>query len=409
MPNASQTELNQRIADGDRLARRNALVLAASMALAGANATIVISTGSLMGKMLAPSAALATLPVTTFVLGTALFTYPASNFMKLVGRRAGFMIGGLLGVLSGIMAAAAVWFASFWLFALATGISGAYQSFIVLSRYAAADTASESFRPKAVAWVMLGGIAAAIIGPQLVIFTKDMFPPMMFIATYLGQATLSLLAIGVVSRFRDAPVLTAAAAGSTRHLGEILKNPRFVVAVLCGMVGQSMMNMVMTATPIAMIGCGLSVTESTLGIQWHVLAMYGPGFVTGPLVVRYGKGRVLLCGLALLACAAFINLSGITLAHFWGSLIVLGLGWNLTFVAATSLVLDCHSPAERGTVQGFTDFCIFGATTIASLMAGYLYDTIGWAAVNWTLVPVTAACAIAVISTGLLQRQPKAA
>ena len=390
--------------EGDRLARRNAVVLSASMALAGANAAVVISTGSLVGKLLAPSPALATLPVSTFVLGTALFTFPASFLMKRIGRRAGFMVGGLAGIMTGLLSAAAVWYASFWLYALATTFAGAYQSFVVLYRYAAADTASPAFRPKAISWVMTGGVLAALVGPQLVIQTKDMFSPLMFLGTYLGQAIVAVIAIAVVGQFRDGPPVNTAVDGVGRPLSQVIAVPKFVVAVLCGLVAQSMMNMVMTATPIAMVGCGFSVTDSTLGIQWHVLAMYLPSFFCGSLIARFGKGRVVFAGLILLMAAGGLNLAGTALWNFWGALILLGLGWNFAFVGATAMVTDCHSPAERAKVQGFTDFTIFGATTVASFMAGYLYDSFGWSAVNWVLVPMTLIAMLAVIVTGQIKR-----
>ena len=394
---------------GDRLARRNAFILAAGSALGGANASVVIATGSLIGQAMAPSPALATVPVTTFVLGTALFAMPASNLMRAVGRRQGFTLGSLLGILAGLVGATAIWLGSFWLYSIATALAGAYQSFIVLYRYAAADSATPAFRPKAVSWVMAGGVAAAFVGPQLTIWTKDAFPPLLFLGTYLGQAVFAIIAMVVVSRFQDTSLTAAELAGSDRPLREILRDHRVKVAILCGMTGQAMMNMVMTATPIAMIGCGFTVTESTLGIQWHVISMFAPAFFTGSVIGRFGKGPVIAIGLALLALAGAINLAGITLANFWGSLIVLGIGWNFAFTGATALLLDYHTPKERGRVQGFADFLIFGATTLASFLAGYLYNIYGWSAVNWMVVPVTLFTFAMVFAVGLLKSPPKPA
>ena len=215
---------------------------------------------------------------------------------------------------------------------------------------------------------------------------------------------MAVIAIAVVSRFQDGPPISAAAQGTARALSQVLAVPKFIVAVACGMVAQAMMNMVMTATPIAMIGCGFSVTDSTLGIQWHILAMYLPSFFCGSLISRFGKGRIVLLGLVLLLAAGALNVSGIALWNFWGALILLGLGWNFAFVGATAMVTDCHSPAERAKVQGFTDFMIFGATTVASFMAGYLYDAFGWSAVNWVLIPTTGLAMLALIATGQLRR-----
>jgi MFS family permease len=396
------------LAEGDAIARRNAIVLALSMALAGANASVVIATGSILGSMLAPNKSLATLPISTFVFGTFLFAYPASHLMKLVGRRAGFMIGCLAGVLAGLTGAAAVWVSSFWLYTLSTTLCGAYQSFVVLYRYAAADTATPQFRPKAISWVMVGGALASFVGPPLVILTKDLAPPMLFFATYLGQAAFAAAAILVVSRFEDGPPISQAASGAVRSLGAILKQGRLVAAIITGMVSQAMMNMVMTATPIAMVGCGFSVTDSTLGIQWHVLAMYLPSFFTGTIISRFGKGPVAIAGLVMLALSGAINIAGQALWNFWGSLILLGIGWNFAFVAATAMVTDCHTPAERAKVQGFTDVIIFGGTTIASFMAGYLYETLGWSAVNWVLIPVTALAMAALLLASLSRPAPRA-
>jgi MFS family permease len=397
------------MSEGDRLARRNAFVLACGSALGGANASVVIATGSIVGQGLSPSPALVTLPVSTFVLGTALLAMPASNLMRVVGRRNGFMLGSIFGILAGLFGMAAVWFASFATFCVATALAGAYQSFIVLYRYAAADSATPAFRPKAVSWVMVGGVAAAFVGPQLTIWTKDLFPPIVFLGTYLGQALIAAIAMGVVAQFRDSPVSAAEAGGIARPLREILANNRLRVAILCGMTAQALMNMVMTASPIAMIGCGHSITQSTLGIQWHVLSMFAPGFFTGSIIARFGRGPVIAVGLVILAASALVNISGITLAHFWGGLILLGLGWNFAFTGATALIIDCHTPAERGKVQGFADFSIFGATTIASLMAGYLYHAIGWSAVNWMVLPVVGLAALALFATGLAAERPKTA
>lgn len=397
-------------AAGDRLARHNALVLAASMALAGANASVVVATGALIGQMLSPGKGLATLAVSTFVLGTALFTYPASAYMRRVGRRAGFMTGGLLGVAGGLIGALALWLGSFWLFVASSVISGAYQAFIILYRYAAADTATPAFRPKAISWVLLGGVVASFIGPQLVILTKDVLTPLTFLATYLCQAGFAAAAILVTARFEDGPPISEAAAGAARDLWTILKNARLVVAIFCGMVSQAMMNMVMTATPIAMVGCGFTVTDSTLGIQWHMLAMYLPSFYTGTLVARFGRTPMMLAGLSMLVLTGLLNLYDTKLMNFWGALVLLGLGWNFSFIAATAMVTDCHTPAERAKVQGFTDFSIFGATTIASFMAGYLYETLGWSAVNWLLIPIAVSAMVAVIAVCLRGRpaQPAA-
>ncbi len=381
-------------AAGDRVARLNAVVLSIASGLAGANAAVVFATGGLVGRSLAGDVALATVPLSCFVLGTALATIPIAQAARLIGRRAVFMIGNLSGALAGLLSALAVLTGSFWLFCAATSIAGVYQAVVVSYRYAAADTATPGFRPKAIAYVQTGGVAAAIIGPQLVIWTQASLPPYLFLGTFIGQAVVALLAIAVTRRFVEPPP-SPIADGSGRPLSVILKNPRLIVAILCGTVAQALMNMVMTAAPLAMAICGHSIVDSTLGIQWHVIAMFAPSFWTGGLIQRFGKERVVAAGLAILASCGLVHLAGITVMHFWVALVLLGLGWNLAYIGATAMVTDCHNAAERAKVQGFNDFCIFGTTAVGSFLAGHLLATVGWDAINMALVPLAALCLVA--------------
>jgi hypothetical protein len=253
-------------------------------------------------------------------------------------------------------------------------------------RFAAADTASEAYRPKVVAWVLAGGIFAAVIGPQIVILTKDLLAPHLFAASYLGQSACAVLA-ALVLQFIKSPPLAAQAVVETRPLGAIVLTPRFLVAAACGVASYATMNLMMTSAPLAMVGCGHSVTDATLGIQWHVLAMYAPSFVTGTLIIRFGVGRVTAVGLALIAGAAIIGMSGIAVGHFWAALVLLGLGWNFAFIGATTMVTYCHRPDERTRVQSFNDFLIFGSMAVSSFSSGQLLERIGWAAVNDVVLP----------------------
>jgi MFS family permease len=381
---------------GDVLARRNAFTLAVASGLAGANATIVYATGGIIGQSLASTAMLATLPASVFMLGTMLATLPVAQAAKRFGRRATFMAGNIIGAWAGILGAVGIYLGSFLVFCLGATLAGAYQAVVQSYRYAAADTATPAFRPKAISWVLTGGVAAAFIGPQLVIWTKELQLPHLFLATFLAQAAVALLAIAATARFVDQKP-EEAMAGEARPLGELLRQKRLVVAIACGTISQALMNFVMTAAPLAMVQCGHSITDAALGIQWHVIAMFAPSFYTGQLIQRYGKERMIIAGLVILIGCAAANLHGLTVMNFWIGLALLGLGWNFAFVAATAMVTECHRPSERARVQGFNDFTIFGVTTCGSLMAGFLLATAGWATINWLLVPVTLAGVAAVL------------
>lgn len=376
--------------DGDRLARRNALVLAIAQALAGANNTVIIATGGIVGLQLAPEKGLATLPISAMVLGMWLGTVPVGILSKRVGRRFALQIGSIFGVASGFISSAAVMQGSFWLFMLGAFCGGLYAAAHIAYRFAATDTASENFRAKAVAWVLAGGVFAAVIGPQLVIWTKDLWQPYLFAATYIGQSTVAILAAIVLSFLRIPKLPPQVNKVAPRPLREIARTPRFVFAVVCGVVSYSMMNMVMTSAPLAMVGCGHSVSDASLGIQWHVLSMYAPSFFTGSLIARFGLERMTAFGLVLIAACGVVAISGQSVGHFWVALILLGIGWNFSFIGATTLVTQCHTPSERNKVQALNDFLIFGTMAVASFSSGKLLDVIGWAAVNGILFPATA-------------------
>jgi predicted MFS family arabinose efflux permease len=370
----------------DNLARRNAMVLAVAQALAGGNNTVIVSTASIVGAVLAPDKGLATLPITAMVMGMWLGTLPVGALARRFGRRFALQTGSAFGVLSGLISYSAVMSGQFWLLLVGTFCGGLYAAAHQSYRFAAADTASEAYRPKVVSWVLAGGVFAAVIGPQLVIFTKDLLSPHLFAASYLGQSACALAAAAVL-QFVKVPPVAAVRYNNARRLGEIIRAPRFIVAVACGMASYGMMNMLMTSAPLAMVGCGHSVTDAALGIQWHVLAMYAPSFVTGSLIARFGVERVTGVGLALIAATAVVGIAGITVAHFWTNLVLLGLGWNLAFIGATTMVTQCHRPQERNKVQSFNDFLIFGSMALTSFLSGQLLDKFGWATINEVIFP----------------------
>ena len=370
----------------DHLARRNAMVLAVAQALAGGNNTVIVSTASIIGAVLAPDKGLATLPITCMVIGMWLGTLPVGVLAKRFGRRFALQTGSLFGMLSGVISYSAVMQGNFWLLLIGTFCGGLYAAAHQSYRFAAADTASDAYRPKVVSWVLAGGVFAAVIGPQLVIFTKDLLPPHLFAASYLGQSACAVLA-AIVLLFVKVPPISPERIESPRPLLAIVKAPRFIVAVACGVASYAMMNMIMTSAPLAMVGCGHSVTDATLGIQWHVLAMYAPSFVTGSLIARFGVERITGIGLALVALTGVVGIAGITVAHFWTGLILLGLGWNLAFIGATTMVTQCHRPDERNKVQAFNDFLIFGSMALSSFSSGQLLEYVGWTAINEVIFP----------------------
>lgn len=374
----------------DQVAKHNARVLACAQALGGANPAIVVSLGGIVGQTLASDKSLATLPVSLMQLGLALGTLPAAAVMRRLGRRTGYIVGAVLGVVAGAIAATGIVAASFLIFSIGTLIAGFYASYVQSYRFAASDSASPAFKARAISWVMAGGLAAGVIGPQAVVWTRDLLPEAMFAGSFLAQGGLALLSILIVASLRPVPVGNDAPRSGGRPLAEIARQPRFIVAVAAGIVSYGLMSFVMTAAPMAMVGCGHPVGMAALGIQWHILAMYGPSFFTGRIIDRFGKEQVTGFGLALMAAAALVGLSGLSLAHFWIALILLGVGWNFSFIGATALVTDCYRPEERAKTQAANDFLVFGAVAIASFSSGRILSFNGWDAVNWLVFPPVA-------------------
>jgi predicted MFS family arabinose efflux permease len=389
----------------DGLARRNALVLAVAQALAGGNNTVITATTGIVGSMLAPDPALVTLPISVMVLGMWTGTIPVGMLAKAFGRRFALQTGSAFGVLSGLVSYTAVVRGSFLILLLGTFCGGLYAAAHQSYRFAAADTASERFRPKAVSWVFAGGVFAAIIGSQLVILTKNVIPTHLFAATFLAQSACALLAAGVLIFLRIPRPRVSHSFTDGRPLIEIVRQPRFIIAVVCGVASYAMMNMVMTSAPLAMVMCNHSVNEAALGIQWHVLGMYAPSFITGSLVLWFGVRRMMAIGLTMITTAAAIDLLGITLWNFWIGLAVLGIGWNFAFISATTLVTECHDPHERNKVQAFNDFLIFGSMAIGSFSSGVLLTSYGWVGLNEVVFPVILVAA-ALLTWGSLMRRP---
>lgn len=377
----------------DEVQSSNIWRLSIAQALAGANSVVVYATGAIVGDMLAPSPMLATLPISIFVVGMAACILPVGALTRRHGRRAAFMAGTGAGVLTGLLAMLAVFLGSFWLFCLATFFGGSYAAVVLSFRFAAADGVAPSRRPRALSLVMAGGVAAGVVGPQLVTWTMDLWPPHLFAATFLVQAVVAAVSAVILLGVR-LPMPTAQEVAGGRPLAEIVRQPRFVAAAIAGAVSYMLMNFLMTAAPLAMRLCGHSQASANLGLQWHVIAMYAPSFFTGHLIARFGAGRVASVGLVLTGLSAAVGLGGIDVAHFWGSLILLGVGWNFGFLGASALVLECHRPEEKTRVQSLNDFIVFGLMAIGSFSSGGLLSAYGWSVVLWaSFVPLVLAVA----------------
>jgi len=373
----------------DARARANVMRLAAAQALTGANSAVIFATGSIVGATIAPSMSLATVPLSMYVLGMAAGTLPTGAISRRYGRRIAFIVGTGCGTLTGLLGSLAILRGSFVLFCVATFLGGLYGSVAQSYRFAAADGASAAFRPKALSWVMAGGVFAGVLGPQLVQWTMDVWSPYLFAFSFMMQALVALVAMAILAGV-DAPKPALADLHAGRPLLEIARQPRFIAAALCGVIAYPMMNLVMTSAPLAMKICGLTVGDSNFAIQWHIVAMYGPSFFTGALIARFGAPVIVALGLFLEAAAATIGLSGITAMHFSATLMVLGVGWNFAFVGASALVLETHLPQEKNKVQAFNDFLVFGMMAIGSFSSGQLLANYGWSAVNLVVYPPVA-------------------
>jgi len=392
----------------DTEAKHQALRYALLAAVNGAAAPLAIALGGIAGSyLLASDKTFATLPVTGFNLGVALTAFPAAMLMHRLGRRYGFMVGAGIGMVGMLVAAYGLILHQFWIFALGLLLVGSANSFTQQYRFAAADRGDAAFRAKAISWVLIGGIASAVIGPQLILQFKDALYPTPFAGAYMagiGLFASSLLVMWGLSTERPATPAQIEADGLVaRPLPVLMRQPRFMVAVLCGTASYALMAFVMTAAPLAMIACGFDVTQSTLGIQWHVMAMFVPSLFTGHLIARFGKEPVVAVGLCILMICAAVALSGIGLSHFYGALILLGIGWNFGFIGATAMVTDTYEPHEKHRIQGVNDLILFGSVAFASLMSGVAMNTVGWEIMNWLVIPIALGC---LASLWWLVRQP---
>ena len=400
----------------DTRAKRNVAVLVAAQAILGAQMPMIFLVGGLAGQSLAGNICFATLPISMIVLGSMLSATPVSAIMQRFGRRAGFFLGAAGGATGALIAAYGLFISSFPIFLVGSFLTGIYMSAQGFYRFAAADTASEEYRAKAISYVMAGGLVSAIIGPQLASATSLSLSAVPFVGTYVAVAVLNIVG-SLLFFFIDIPKppVPAKDAPRGRSRMELLRTPRIAVAVICAMVSYALMNLVMTSTPLAVVGCGIA-GDTTLPpffadmfagqetsalfkiiagfvVTGHVLAMFAPSFFTGHLINRFGVERIIAVGLAILGLAGVVALQGVELENFFVALVLLGIGWNFGFIGATTMLAGAHAPEERGRMQGLNDLLVFGGVTVASLASGGLMNCsggsaqAGWAAVNYAMIP----------------------
>jgi predicted MFS family arabinose efflux permease len=367
---------------------RNALLLAVCQALFWGALMIGITMSGLVGHALAENKALATLPAGLIGVVMIFVAGPASTLMQRLGRRAGFLIGAMAGLVGGGVSAAGIFGNDFVMFCAGNAILGVYQGFGQFYRLAATDGLPTERHGRAVSTVMAGAIAAALLAPTLSAWSKDLFAPVLFAGSFLAVSALSVLSVGIIIALKEPQGAKENSSNGGRPLGEIIRQPLFIVAIANAGVAHAVMILVMLATPIAMVACNFSVFDAATVIQWHVLGMFLPSFFSGLLADRFGAPRLAIAGAAILAMSAAVAASGIGFLHFGVALALLGLGWNFMYVSGTMMITASHRPEERGRVQGVAEMAIAVIATSASFLSGALLHNLGWSAVNIGAAPL---------------------
>ena len=377
--------------------RRNVLLLAVCQSLSATTMSLIITVHALAGFMLAADKTLATLPLGIMFTMVMVSTIPASLFMKRFGRRAGFTLGQTIGTVAALISVYAIFKESFWLFALGGAFLGTHTAFWQYYRFAAADTASAAFRSRAISYVLAGGVVSAILGPELAKYSRDLFEPVVFAGNFVVIAVLCLITITVLQFVRIPPTSEEDRATSGRPLLVIVRQPKFITAVIAAMCGYGVMVLVMTTTPLAVVANEHSFNDAAFVIQWHILGMFVPSFFTGHFIKRFGVLPIIVVGASLTAVCVAVNMSGIGLTQFWLALIALGVGWNFMFIGATTMLTETYEPSERAKVQATNDFLVFGTVAVASLSSGVLFNSIGWQGVNLAvLMPIVLILSVAI-------------
>ena len=387
----------------DSDAKRNAIIFIIAQAIMGSQMPMIFILGGLAGQSLADNTCYATLPISMIVLGSMLTAPVLSQIMQKYGRKAGFLLGAFGGATGATIGALGLYYQSFPLFLFGSLFTGVYMSAQGFYRFAALDTASDALRPKVISYVLAGGLLAAVIGPQLVKVTVHALV-VPYLATYFAVIALNVFG-SVVFLFLATPVPDTEyqEEGISRTRWQLLQDPKILISMFCAMVSYALMNLMMTSTPLAVVGCGFDENRAADVVSAHVLAMFLPSFFTGHLIAKYGAERIIGIGLVLLTISAFAGLSGVDLGNFFAALIFLGLGWNFGFIGATTLLANSYAPAERAKVQGLNDFLVFGSVTAASFGSGWLMNCSGssvvkgWSSVNIAMLPWLLLAAIALL------------
>lgn len=375
--------------------RREIFLLSCCQALLLVQTSGLISMNALIGYALVTNKTYASLGATTYVLGSAGSAMPASLWMARVGRRRGFMMGSVIASLGALLAVAALWLASFPLFCVATAVLGVYTAFGLQYRFAAAEVAPAGFKARAISLVLAGGIVGGFLGPEASRWARGWFATP-FLGSFVLLAGVAFIALGVQSLVHVPKPPAADRGGGGRPLGTIARQPVFVVAALSAALGYGLMNLLMTATPLAMSFCAHPYSAAALVIEFHVAGMYAPGFFTGGLITRHGPLKVILAGTVLMAGCAAVALHGVTVLHFVVALVLLGVGWNFMYTGGTTLLTEAYAPAERAKTQGLNDLIVFSVMGVSSFSSGALVSVAGWTWMNAAVVPMLAIVAVAV-------------
>jgi len=379
------------------------MIYPAAQALGAAAAPIVIALAGLVSMTMGAPKEWVTLPIFLLNAGMALSTLVAAYMIKRNGRKFAYMLAAFVALIGAALQVTSLWQSSFVMFCVGTALLGFNAAHIQTYRFAIIEGVEPAEQGNAISRVMLGSLVAAVVGPQIVVWSGDVFA-VKYAGSFMGITMCALLMILVLGRLpHHPPVFQQQNRSQKVSVSTLLKRPAYLSAVLAGMVSYALMAFIMTAAPIAMVAHGHTVNEATLGIQWHVLAMFAPSFFTGKLIERFGTAMITAIGLIILALSGGLALIGLDLMHFWGTLILLGLGWNFGFTGATALVAGAVSDEEKSTAQGLNDFVIFSTTALGSLMAGFMFNSIGWQMLNLVVFPCVA-LALAMI---LLSRPKK--
>ena len=382
----------------------NLLLLACCQGLMLSCTSLTMATSALVGVTLSPYPALATLPLGLLYCSIMLTMIPASILMKKYGRRVGFAVGGSVGFIGGTLAATGIFQGNFVLFCVGSAIFGISSGFGQYYRFAAVEVVDQSYRSRAISWVLAGGLAAAFIGPNVASWTREMIPGAVFSASY-AMVAVFCAGVAVIQIFIRIPRPSSEeSSGHKRPLGFVLTRPTFLVAVLCSMIAYGTMNLLMTATPLAMDHRHMPFSNTAMVIQWHLVGMFAPSFFTGHLMDRFGILKIMFAGALILISCALVAVWGQLYSHFIIGLILLGIGWNFLYVGGTALLTDVYQPAEKGAIQGVNEFMVFSATALTAFSSGYLHHTLGWEALNIYTIPVVCFSALIIMTLGWRSR-----